>query len=170
MLILYRVILSLSAAFKKKSDLSENKPDFHISKNIGYTDGCRFSSTGVSPSCGSRITLPIACDASPPESRLHARAVAVRESHYPAGSLSPVSQVTRENRSRFTSSCLSLAPEITGGHGAPSAWLVADRSYPSALYCREYSASAFFVKEPGNPCGKGYVWVPPGFNSDQSPG
>lgn len=41
------------------------------------------SSTGISPSRGSRATLPIACDASPPESRLHARAVAVRGSHYP---------------------------------------------------------------------------------------
>ena len=41
------------------------------------------SSTGISPSRGSRATLPIACDASPPDKWLHARAVAVRESHYP---------------------------------------------------------------------------------------
>ena len=112
-------------------------------KNIGCTDGRWHGSTGISPSRGSRATLPIACDASPPESRLHARAVAVGESHYPAGSHRP-----RENRSHFTSSCLSLAPEITGGHGAPSAWLVADRSYPSALYCREYSARLSLSKNP----------------------
>lgn len=74
-------------------------------KNIGCTDGRWHGSTGISPSRGSRATLPIACDASPPESRLHARAVAVRESHYPVGSRRP-----RENRSRFMSSCLSLAP------------------------------------------------------------
>ena len=110
-------------------------------KNIGCTDGRWHGSTGISPSRGSRATLPIACDASPPESRLHARAVAVRESHYPVGSCRP-----RENRSRFTSSCFSLAP--WGGRGAPYAWLVTNRSYPSALYCREYSARLSLSKNP----------------------
>ena len=47
------------------------------------------SSTGISPSRGSRATLPIACDASPPDKWLHARAVAVRESHCPVGSYRP---------------------------------------------------------------------------------
>ena len=47
------------------------------------------SSTGISPSRGSRATLPIACDASPPDKWLHARTVAVRESHCPVGSYRP---------------------------------------------------------------------------------
>ena len=55
----------------------------------------------------------------------------------------------------FTSLCFSLAP--WGGPGAPFARLVTNRSYPSALYCREFSASAFFVNEPGNIRGKGLL-------------
>ena len=105
------------------------------------------SSTGISPSRGSRATLPIACDASPPELRLHARAVAIRESHYPVGSYRP------QAATPALRPCVSRSP--LRGRGAPFARLVTNRSYPSALYCREFSASAFFVKELGCPRGKG---------------
>ena len=107
------------------------------------------SSTGISPSRGSRATLPIACDASPPELRLHARAVAVRESHYPVVSYRP------QAATPALRPCVARSP--LRGRGAPFARLVTNRSYPSALYCREFSASAFFVKEPGNIRGKGLL-------------
>ncbi len=107
------------------------------------------SSTGISPSRGSRATLPIACDASPPDKWLHARTVAVRESHYPVVSYRP--QVATPT----LRPCVARSP--LRGRGAPFARLITNRSYPSALYCREFSASAFFVKEPGNIRGKGLL-------------
>ena len=118
------------------------------------TDGCSHSSTGTSPSRGSRATLPIACDASPPELRLHARAVAVRESHYPVCASSPADRQTC-----FTSSCFSLAP--WGGPGAPSVWLVTNRSYPSALCRPGIIRPAFLSRGFGIPRGKGDSRVPP---------
>ena len=56
------------------------------------------SSTGISPSRGSRATLPIACDASPPELRLHARAVSCSrwQSHLLESSLSCLCVVARK--------------------------------------------------------------------------
>ena len=91
------------------------------------------SSTGISPSRGSRATLPIACDASPPDKWLHARAVAVRESHYPVVSHRPQA-ATPALQFRVSRSLL------LGGRGALTVRLVTNRLYPSALYCREYSA------------------------------
>ncbi len=119
------------------------------------------SSTGISPSRGSRATLPIACDASPPDKWLHARAVAVRESHYPV--------VSRRLQAAIPAlrPCVSRSPR--GGRGVPSARLVTNRSYPSALYCREFSASAFFVKEPGNIRGKGLLVCASGLHISLKP-
>lgn len=127
-------------------------------KNIGCTDGRWHGSTGISPSRGSRATLPIACDASPPESRLHARAVAVRESHYPVGSLSPVSL-------RDTGEPLPLRVLVSVARSVkiqevvahcPHGSLPTDRILSAGdakhlLYCREYSARLSLSKEPVSP-------------------